>query len=108
VRALIVLLVACSTAKSVGGEVGGALTEWIACPTELIDCGHVFQCEAAADTPSGQVEICVNDDDAPEDLDAVEALYGSCDLTPRHQGLCLYQCPPAHGCNAFLGCWCGQ
>ena len=98
----------CDTAKRVGGEVGGTAAEWIACPTDLIDCGHVYQCASAADTPSGFVEICVNDDDAPEDLDAVEAMYGACELTPRHQGLCLFCCGPdcGRGGNAYNGTYC--
>lgn len=97
----------CQTAKSIGGEVGGAAAEWIACPTDLIDCGHVFMCAAVADNALGHVEICVNDDDT-DDLVAVEALYGACELTPRHQGLCLFCCGPdcGRGGNAYSGTYC--
>jgi len=103
-----VLLVSCTTVKKVGGEIGGTAAEWIACPTDLIDCGHVYMCEAPANNDLGHVEICVNDDDAPEDLDAVEAMYGDCELTPRHQGLCLYCCGAGcgRGGNAYDGTWC--
>jgi hypothetical protein len=96
----------CQTAKDIGGSIGGAAAEWIACPTDLIDCGHVYMCAAVADNALGHVEICVNDDDAPEQVAEVEAVYGACDLTPRHQGLCWYRCEEGHGCNAFAGCWC--
>lgn len=106
--ALIAALSACSAVKSAGGEVGGHLAEWIACPTTLIDCGHVYMCEAAAENPLGHVEICVDDDDHPEQLTDVEALYGACELTPRHEGLCLMHCNAGDGpgCNAFNGCYC--
>lgn len=103
-RAVLLALAACTDVKSAAGEVGGTVAEWIACPTDLIDCGHVYACAAESDTPSGHIEICVNDDDLPEDLDAVEALYGPCDLTSRHQGLCIW-CPEKSGCNAFNGCY---
>ena len=108
VLVLAALLSACNTVKHVGGEVGGHVVQWIACPTDLIDCGHAYMCEAAADNELGHVEICVDDDDHPEQLADVEALYGACDLTPRHEGLCLMKCPPdtGSGCNAFNGCWC--
>lgn len=94
-------------AKDIGGEVGGHLVQWIACPTDLVDCGHVFMCEAPADNELGHVEICV-DDDHPEQLADVEALYGACVPTPRHEGLCLFCCGPncGRGANAFNGTYC--
>lgn len=94
----------CTTVKSVGGEIGGTAAEWIACPTDLIDCGHVYECAAPADNDIGHVEICIDDDDQPEQLDEIEAAFGHCELTPRHYGLCVY-CPEERGCNAFNGCW---
>lgn len=108
-------LLACTTAKKAGGEVAGTVAEWIACPTDLIDCGHVYLCEAASDNPLGHVEICVDDDgdDGADRLDAVEAMYGACELTPRHQGLCRDCCAKEQGgegcdkgCNAYNGCAC--
>jgi hypothetical protein len=101
-------LLACAQVKEVGGEIGGHVAEWIACPTDLIDCGHVYQCAQLADTPSGFIEICVDDDDHPEDLDAVEALYGICEPTPRHEGLCIFCCGPdcGRGGNAYSGTYC--
>jgi hypothetical protein len=105
---LVIVLAACSSVKQVGGEVGGHLAEWIACPTDLVDCGHVFMCAAPADNELGHVEICIDDDDHPEQVQDVEAVYGECILTPRHEGLCIMKCPPntGAGCNAFSGCWC--
>lgn len=105
---LLMALACCTTAKDVGGEVGGSVAEWIACPTDLINCGHVYMCEATAGNELGHAEFCLNDDDAPEDLDAAEAKYGACEPTPRHQGLCLYCCGPGcgRGCNAYSGCYC--
>lgn len=101
-------LFACAQVKEAGGEVGGHLAEWIACPTDLIDCGHVYMCEQAADNALGHIEICVDDDDHPEQLADVEAAYGACDLTPRHEGLCLYCCGAdcGRGGNAYNGTWC--
>ncbi len=110
-RALVLaLMCACGPVKSVAGEVGGHLAEWIACPTDLIDCGHVYLCAAPADNEMGHIEICVNDDDSPEDLEAVELLYGQCDLTPRHEGLCRWCCGPGcgRGGNAFNGTYCPE
>lgn len=107
---LIAALAACTTAKKVGGEIGGHVAEWIACPFDFIDCGHVYMCEAFANNELGHVEICIDDDDHPEDVDAAELLFGPCDLTPRHEGLCVWGCPPdapglepGRGCNAFGG-----
>lgn len=98
---------ATSAAKSIGGWAAGTLAEYTICPANIIDCGHVFECTGTrADTPSGFVELCLNDDDEPEQLDEIEAMYGMCSPTPRHQGLCRW-CPPdgGRGCNAFNGCW---
>jgi hypothetical protein len=99
-----ILLLACTEVRDAGGQ----LAEWIACPTDLIDCGRVYQCAAESDTPSGHVEICIDYDDQPEQLDEIEALWGRCEPTPRHQGLCVMRCPPetGAGCNAFSGCYC--
>lgn len=103
---LLIGLAGCSSCKSAAGEVGGTIAEYTACPVGLIECGHVFQCEQTADTPSGFVEICIDDDDQPEQLDAIDALYGGCSPTPRHEGLCIYGCEPHSGCNAYSGCYC--
>ena len=108
------LLVGCQTVKHVGGEIGGTAAEWIACPLDVIDCGHVYMYEALADNPLGHVELCVDDEehDAPEQLDSAERMYGTYELTPRHQGLCVSTCeepsplPDGKGCNAYNGCWC--
>ena len=105
-------LLGCTQAKKVGGYVGGTVAEYTVCPLEvesIIECGHVFQCEGTVvDTPSGFVEICIDDDDHPEQLEQIEAAYGDCSPTPRHQGLCSYCCGPTcgRGCNGFSGCWC--
>jgi hypothetical protein len=100
--------VGCTLAKEVGGEVGGTIGEVIACPVGLFDCGHVYLFpESPADNELGGVELCVDDDDHPEDLDAAELVYGPSEPTPRHQGLCKWctgdDC--GRGCNAFSGCW---
>lgn len=103
------LLAGCDACKSAAGTVGGTLTEWIACPTDLIDCGHVYVCVGVTNS----VEICINDDgdDGDVQLGAAEAMYGTCSLTKRHQGLCKYCCPTVEepcgaGCNALQSCWC--
>ena len=96
----------CDTAKRVGGEVGGTAAEWIACPViPGLDCGHVFVCATPAENALGQIELCIDDDneDATALADA-EAIYGPCEPTPRHQGICVF-CPEERGCNAFNGCF---
>jgi hypothetical protein len=93
----------CSTIETGAGDV----TEFVACPTDLIDCGHVYLCEQAADNELGHVEVCV-DDDTDGQLAAAERVYGACVPTPRHQGLCSFQCPSAKGCNAFTSCFCPE
>lgn len=96
-RALVMLaLVACGTVRDAAGEAGGTAAEWLACPTDLVDCGQVFVC--------GGSEICVDDND--EALDAAELELGACEPTERHQGLCWWRCPSRRGCNAFAGCYC--
>jgi hypothetical protein len=106
------MLSGCLEMKRIGGEVGGTVAEWIACPTELVDCGMVFMCEQAADNPLGHVEICIDVDDHPEWLADAEALYGDCEPTPRHQGLCVSTCsepsplPDGKGANAYNGVFC--
>lgn len=102
--AFLLVLLSCQTVKDVGGEVGGTAAEWIACPTNLVDCGHVYWCDAYADNELGHVEICINDDDDPDALASAEAEFGDCEPTPRHQGLCIW-CPSGAGCNAYNGCW---
>jgi hypothetical protein len=92
------LLLGCGAIKSAGGEVGGTAVEWIACPVGLIDCGHVYVC--------GDVEICINDDDSPQDFDAAEAKYGTCSPTERHEGICRWHCDKGPGCNALDSCFC--
>lgn len=69
-------------------------------------CGHVYECAAVADTPSGFVETCVLDD-IP--LEWAEVYYGAeCKPTTRHVGLCWYCCGAGcgPGCNAYSGCYC--
>lgn len=108
-RYLLIFLCACSFIKEAGGEVAGTIGEYTLCPIEAINCGHVFQCTGTmVDTPSGFVEICIDDDDQPEQLDSINSIYGDCSPTPRHEGLCSYCCGPScgRGCNAFSGCFC--
>lgn len=96
--------------KATAGTIGGTLAEYTVCPLDLgIDCGHVFECYGTiAETPSGFVEVCIDDDDDPDQLDEIETLYGDCAPTPRHVGLCSYCCGPTcgRGCNAYSGCYC--
>lgn len=107
IAAAALALLGCGAIKSGAGYVGGTLAEYTACPVGAVDCGHVFECTGtAADTPSGFVELCIDDDDHPDQLDAIEELYGACSPTPRHEGLCIYGCRPHKGCNAFSGCYC--
>jgi hypothetical protein len=102
------------TAKDAGGKVGGRFAEYTVCPLDistLIECGHVFECDGTvADTPGGFIELCIDDDDHPEQLDAIEALYHDCAPTPRHEGLCSYCCGPdcGRGANAYNGCYCPE
>jgi hypothetical protein len=110
-RALVlVLLASCSVVGWVedkGASAGGVAVELVACPTDLIDCGHVFLCEAPANNPLDHVEICINDDGDNDDFAQAERKYGTCAPTPRHQGLCRYHCDGGAGCNAYNGCYCG-
>lgn len=112
---LAALLAACmDTAKSVGGLIGGTAADVVLCPTDLVDCGHVYMCAAPADNELGHVELCIDDDsyDGWWELESAERMYGTCEPTPRHQGLCIVTCfepsplPGGQGCNAFNGCWC--
>lgn len=100
-----VLLISCQTAKKIGGEIGGNVAEVIACPIGLFECGHVWLCAAPADNALGHIEICVDDDSPIAD---VEAVYGHCEPTPRHQGLCKVCCSGdcGRGGNAYSGTWC--
>jgi hypothetical protein len=86
----------CSTIETGAGDV----TEFVACPTDLIDCGHVYLCAQVADNDLGHVEVCI-DDDTEGQLELAERVYGACVPTPRHQGLCSYHCDSRKGCNAF-------
>lgn len=106
--ALAVALVGCSAVKETGGEIGGTLAEWVACPVDLVDCAHVFKCEAQNENPSGHVELCIDDDDDEDALSRAEKRFGDCAPTPRHQGLCKYCCGDdcSSGCNAYNGCFC--
>lgn len=101
---IVFLLAGCTAATNVAGDV----TEFVACPTDLIDCGHVYMCEQTADNELGRVEICIDDDDDPDALASAERKYGACVPTPRHQGLCIYCCGAncGRGANAFNGTWC--
>lgn len=108
--ALLVAVLGCSAVKGAAGEVGGTIAEYTACPLSIVNCGHVFECAWPAATPSGIVEICIDDDDHPEHLDEIEALYRECWPTTRHQGLCLVICPPdtGRGANAYSGAYCPE
>jgi predicted small secreted protein len=97
------LAAGCSTVETAGGDV----TEFVACPTNLIDCGHVYLCEQAAENALGHVEVCI-DDDTDGQLELAERAYGACVPTPRHQGLCSYHCDGGKGCNGFDGCFCPE
>ncbi len=116
---LLLLLTACGgwesagiAIKQVAGTIAGTALEYSVCPLEIesiIECGHVFECTGTtADTPSGFVELCLDDDDHPEQLDEIEAAFGDCSPTPRHQGLCSYCCGAGcgRGGNAYSGTWC--
>lgn len=109
---LVWVLGGCQWFKDAAGTVGGTIADYTICPADLssiIECGHVFQCEGTVNPDphsNGYVEICIDDDDHPEQLDAIEMLYGMCSPTPRHQGLCDYHCDAGAGCNAFNGCYC--
>ncbi len=102
----LVCLSACPKTKAVLGEVGGTVFEYIACPTiPGLDCGHVFVCDTPADNTLGVVELCIDDDNSSkDDLALAESMYGACEPTPRHQGICIW-CPEKSGCNAFSGCF---
>ncbi len=99
--ALLAALLGCAEVKSAAGAVGGTAVEYIVCPLELesvIECGHVFEC-------TGGVELCIDDDDQPEQLDDINAMFGDCKPTSRHQGICSWQCDGGAGCNATHGCY---
>lgn len=95
-KLLVLILTACSAIETGAGNV----TEFVACPTSLIDCGHVFMCEQPAMNALGHVEVCI-DDDTEGQLALAESIYGACVPTPRHQGLCAWHCDKGDGCNAF-------
>lgn len=101
---LCLALAACAETKQVAGTVGGTVAEFIACPViPGLDCGHVFVCATPADNELGLIEICIDDDnDEKTALADAEAVYGACEPTPRHQGLCIW-CPDGKGSNAFNG-----
>lgn len=107
-RLLILLALASCTAIETGA---GHVAEFVACPTDLIDCGHVYMCEAPADNDLGHVEVCINDDREGGDAVALAELeFGTCAPTPRHQGLCIWCCGSdcGRGANAFNGTFCPQ
>jgi len=92
--------IGCGAIKDAGGEVGGTLGDVIACPIGLFDCGHVYVC--------GGLELCIDDDNSEtDDLSAAEEIYGTCEPTHRHQGLCRWCAGPdcGRGCNALQGCF---
>ena len=64
-------------------------------------CGHVYECAGAA------VEVCALD---VTPLEEVEAVYGECVPTTRHEGLCWHCCGEGCtiGCNAYEGCFCPE
>lgn len=106
---MLMALVACDQASSVGGfvksggeEIAAAHGE-IACLLYPEKCGDVYMCEMEADNELGHVEICIQRDMVLEDI---EAAVGECKPTPRHVGLCYWHCDEGAGCNAFSGCWC--
>lgn len=81
------------------------------------ECGVVYEFKRPANTPSGWTEFCV-----PGRLLAdAESMYGHAEPSPRFNTYtrgfvdppCAYQCPSAHGCNAYRdevtglgGCFC--
>ena len=81
----------------------GAVHGEILCLAHPDACGDVWMCEQEAENELGHVEICVQRDTP---LEEVEALYGPCEPTPRHVGLCWWRCPSQAGANAFNGSWC--
>lgn len=70
-----------------------------------LTCGHVYMCAQEADNALGHVEICKLDE---HPLEWVEAIYGTCEPTPRHQGLCWWCCGEGCGAggNAYNGTFC--
>jgi hypothetical protein len=111
--ALLLCLASCSVTGWVDDHArntGGYVAELVACPTDLINCGKVYACFGTPrDNPLGVEEICIDEDDQPEQLDEIEERFGDCEPTPRHQGLCSYGCEKGHsGCNAYgsPACWC--
>lgn len=92
--------------KQAAGWFGGTLVEYSFCEIGLVDCGHVYVCSGPP-----VAELCI-DDDEPGLFDAVEAEFGECKPTDRHQGICLDLCdmesplPGGQGCNAEQGCVC--
>lgn len=99
----------CSDLEEAGGDIAGPIAEGTICQTGwLIDCGHVYECAEPADNPLGHVEICIEDDSHAEQFADIEALYGECKPTPRHEGLCSYCCGAGcgRGANAYNGTYC--
>lgn len=72
-----------------------------------LPCGHVWLCETPAENELGQVEICVLN---AMPIEVAEAVYGACQPTPRHVGLCWYCCGEGctAGCNALTSCFCPE
>lgn len=73
-----------------------------------LTCGHVYLCQTPSTNPDneyGRIEICKLDD---HPLEWLEAVHGSCEPTPRHQGLCWWCCGEGCGAggNAYDGTFC--
>lgn len=100
---LLAALAACTTVTQEAAGVGADVAEASYC--EIADCGEVLLCTM----PSGvQNEWCFASGDTTAAASASGAV--KCVATPRGGAFgwpCLYSCPsPAHGCNAYQGCWC--
>lgn len=96
----LLFLLSCGTIKGLGGD----FIDVTAC--EFTDCGTVFLCHLPLSPPQ---ELCWIDDSATE-LETAIGRDASCEPTPRGGALgwpCFYACPsPAHGCDAYDGCFC--
>lgn len=104
---VLVLLAACTAVidNTVEPEDLSSVAETYCKAHPELPCGHVFVCDTPAENELGQVEICI-----PQFIDksAAEAIYGACEPTPRHSGLCWFCCGEGctAGCNALSGCFC--
>ena len=71
-------------------------------------CGHVWLCTSPSTNPDnqyGRMEVCLLDDIS---VSVLEDLYGPCEPTPRHVGLCWVCCGTGCGVggNAYDGTYC--